>query len=160
MTEIDLETGEPIPGPRRSKYRKTEEEKDKPKSRSTSRSRTTAKEKVETELESRLERIFTKLATILKDRGDDELGSAIEEETRPMTTGFISLTANLPILRNPFILFLSAVELFLAFGRVGTILFQRFIARRTRRAQEFAEAQQQYYAEHPEQAPDGFVLAG
>lgn len=119
------------------------------KTKTTTRGRpttATVKDRLENELKTRLEAAFIKIADALQNRGDDELGEAIREERKAMTGGFVSLTAHIPIFRTPLLIILNLVELVLAFGRVGGILLNRYIARRQRKMEEQQQAQAEYQA--------------
>lgn len=101
-----------------------------------------AQERVETELVSRLHRTFDRIALALDSRGDEELAVVIREDAAAMTHGLVSLTRNLKVLRSPLLMALNLIEPVLAFGRVGRIMYGRFVARQARVAQERQEATQ------------------
>lgn len=142
--EIDLEVGEPdadeTPAQRRRRERRAARSSD---SGGSSRSRATAGVSTDDKsVSSRLGTAFTKLADQMDAREDEELATALREESAGMTQGLVSLTSTVPILRLPLMLVLAFAEPVLAFWRVGRILFYRFLNWRERRiimAQQQAE---------------------
>ncbi len=68
----------------------------------------------------------------------------------------MSLTRTVAWMRSPFLLLLSGLELLLAFGRVGSILFGRWVERRQRIAAERQAAMEEAAA----QAQDGSPVYG
>lgn len=88
------------------------------------------------EVRSQCSRAFEGIAKNRDTHEDEELATAVREEADAMTEGFVSLTTNLTFLRMPFIILLNLIITLLAFGRVGGILFSRFVERRERKMQE------------------------
>lgn len=139
LEEGDEELAEASPRERRRAARKAVREttsKPASKSASSSRSRASASDRVEAELLSRLDRTCLRIADMLTARGDDELAEAVREDRGPMSQGLVSLTSNVKLLRMPLIMALNLVEPALAFGRVGRILYNRFVDRQARRQTE------------------------
>lgn len=109
------------------------------------RSRPSVAQRAETELRERTVHVFQRIADTLAARDDEELATAISEDSEAMATGLVSLTRQVKWLRGPLLFFLSLAEPLLAFGRVGRILLRRAGEWRYRRAEERAgEPQQQY----------------
>lgn len=120
-------------------------------SKSSSRTSATQKlQQLETELRSRLDRTFDRLAEWRGSRGDAELAQVIEEDKEQMGQGLVSVTRIIPWVRGPLLMFLNLLEPVLAFWRVGRILFSRWVWRREQAAME---AQQQHVGE-PFVGPD------
>lgn len=126
---------------RRAAQREADKSGEKPKTR-TSRSKATSDAKVETELDSRLGRTFDRIAVALEQRGDDELASVVREDAGAMAQGLVSLTRSVKFLRSPLLMSLNLIEPILAFGRVGRIMYVRFLERQSRIAAERAQAQE------------------
>lgn len=105
-----------------------------------------ARERVEVELASRLDRTFDRIAIALSARGDEELADVIREDKEAMGQGLVSLTRSVKFLRSPFLMVLNLVEPVLAFGRVGRILYVRYAERQSRIA---IERQQQQESSSP-----------
>jgi hypothetical protein len=127
MTEIDLEIGDPSvadpsPAARRRRTARTKEDGTK--------KATQAPERSDEETSGKLNGVFGRIAEALRARGDEELATAIEEDSAAMGQGLVSLTRNFRPLRTPLLLALSVAEPVLAFGRVGRILADRFRQRR------------------------------
>lgn len=147
---LDLEQGDEelanaSPAERRRAARKAaSKEPESPRAKSSrsssSRSSASTRERVETELMSRLERICERIAQVLDSRGDEELASAIREDRDAMGQGLVSLTRNVKFLRGPLLMALNLIEPGLAFGRVGRILYIRFVDRQARIQMEREQA--------------------
>lgn len=88
-----------------------------------------AEQRSENELSRRLEEAFGRIAEQLLIRGDDELGDAITEDKGKMAKGLVSGTRRIPFLRGPLTIALDLAEPFLAFFRVGRIVFTRAYGR-------------------------------
>lgn len=101
-----------------------------------SRSSKATQEREGTELLSRLDRTFDRIALALEARGDAELADTIREDKTAMSQGLVSLTRSVKALRSPFLMLLNLVEPVLAFGRVGRILYVRLAERRARAIDE------------------------
>lgn len=131
---------------RRAAQRQADEEAAKATSKSrkssTSRSKAATEGRIETELASRLDRTFDRIAIALDQRGDDELAHVIREDAGAMSQGLVSLTRSVKFLRSPLLMALNLIEPVLAFGRVGRIMYFRFAERQARIAEERA-------AQHP-----------
>lgn len=106
---------------------------------------------------SKLNSAFGKLADQLASKGDDELATAINEESSGMTQGLVSLTKSVVFLRGPLVFIIELALVLLAFWRVGRILFIRALVRR-----ETIMAQRAQYEEAPPQPvtefPEGAVI--
>jgi len=105
------------------------------------------------EVRSQCSRAFEGIAKNRDVHDDPELATAVREEADAMTEGFVSLTTNLTFLRMPFIILLNLIITLLAFGRVGGILFNRFMERRERKIMEAQMAEQGFTY-----GPDGAVI--
>lgn len=154
---IDLETGEPDPDESPSARRRRERRESGGGSsssggRSSSSGSKGSGDRENTGLASRLNTAFSKIADQMAVRGDEELATALREERSAMSQGLVSLTSTLTPLRWPLVVLLSLVEPFLAFWRVGRILFFRFLNWRERR---IIEAQQQQAEYEAAQAAEG-----
>lgn len=115
----------------------------------------TATDKLDRELSDRLDSAFGQVVEWRTARGDEELATAISEDSHKMTQGLVSLTHFVVPLRRPLLIFLAFVEPVFAFGRVGRILFSRWTYRRQLRQEELATAQAAWDAEHNAQpSPD------
>lgn len=99
---------------------------------------------------NRVTTVFDRLVKNRRAAGDEELADAIEEDGKVMASSLVSLTTHVSGLRAPLIFLLSVAEPFLAFRRVGGILFRRWYEWRWRRA-----AQQS-----PEEEPETVAGAG
>lgn len=143
---LDLEEGDETladasPAERRRAARKAARSEQPAVKKSTSRSaRPAVRERVESELLSRLDRTFDRLAQMLDSRGDEELAHVIREDKDAMGQGLASLTRNVKFLRGPLLMALNLIEPALAFGRVARILYGRFAERQQRIADERAQA--------------------
>ncbi len=135
--EFDLEFGDPA--------RASPDEETKTRRRSSTRSSTARAEaeesKIETEIRSRLDRMWQRLVKGRRAKEDDELADAIEEDADAMTEGFMSVTTALPGLRGPVIMGLNILEPVLAFKRVVGILVVRFFYWRQSRNEPDVEYQ-------------------
>lgn len=153
MTELDLEKGDEAAANRITAMKEkaaTGGEK-KPLSAQGGRRKSggTARERVASnEIHSRVSRVLGKIADMMEVKEDEELATAIRENTDEMTQGFVSLTKNVTWLRNPLIMVLNLVEPTIAFWRVGTIVAGRWYERRQ---QVLWERQQQAGAVNNEQ---------
>jgi hypothetical protein len=167
--ELDLETGdaeraEMSPAERRRIAReaaaegKERSQQARASNKTTSARSQNARDKVEAELILRLDQAFDRIVKALMARGDEELASVINEDKGAMGQGLVSLTRNVKFLRGPLIFLLNVIEPVLAFGRVGRILYYRFMQRQERRAME----REQWQAEQQQQGEvvDGVVVAG
>lgn len=129
--DLDLNVGDPGRGDSRAEQRR--------RRRQTRTEETAPKEGfTEREVRAHLDRAFDGLAKNRDKSGDTDLAEAIREEGDAMTEGFVALTENVKPLRMPLVIILNILITVLAFGRVGGILFERWAARRERRAQERA----------------------
>lgn len=149
---LDLENGdeemaEATPAERRAAARKRATEARQPsvKKSTTKKSSSSAtdKSRLEGELTGRLNRALDRIAKALEARDDDELADTIREDSEAISQGFISLTRSIPLLRSPLVMLLNLLEPALAFGRVGRILYRRWVARSQRIAAERQAAQQE-----------------
>jgi hypothetical protein len=100
--------------------------------------------KVATEISSRLDRLFDRIAQWRESREDEELASAVREDTEMMVSGVVSLTGSFPFLRTPLIMLLSILEPLLAFGRVVRILVGRWMARRQAQVEQVTPSSDDY----------------
>lgn len=143
MPDIDLNLGDPTAakaptrpklggGPAGGKARPTVS----PKSGETLRASLNA----EKELKDRLVRTFTRASQALDNRGDEELATAIEEDTEIMSDSLVSIAKTAVPFRKFLTTILGVVEPLLAFARVGSILIRRLL---TRRMQQQEPADQQ-----------------
>lgn len=123
--DIDLERGDPGRADSASERRKRRRQ-------NTADSGSAQESFTEKEVREQLTRAFDGLAKGRDARGDEELAEAIREEGDAMTEGFVALTNNVKPFRLPLVIILNVVITLLAFGRVGGILWQRFLARRER----------------------------
>lgn len=87
-------------------------------------------EQSDSDLRARLETVFDRIADAADARGDDELATAVREDLEVMATGLVNLTKPFKALRRPIVGALAVVEPFMAFGRVGRLLFGRALDRR------------------------------
>ena len=71
-------------------------------------------DKIDSELASRIDRSFDKLADWIANRGDDELADAIREDKGPIGSGLVSVTRKVKFLRGPLFMFLSVFEIVLS----------------------------------------------
>lgn len=135
--ELDLEKGDPERADRIEGKTTTAK---KPMAQQRAAGRPTAREKAkqqeDTEVKSRLVRVFNRIADMLERKGDEELAEAIADTAEDMTQGFVSLTRNVTFLRGPLLMLLNLVEPTLAFWKVGGILFGRWYSRRVMSAEE------------------------
>lgn len=159
MSTIDLETGEPDPDETPAARRRRERRSSTGSSSSgSSASRSRGGSKPDnTSLASRLDAAFTKIADQLMARGgeeNEELATAIREESRGMSQGLVSLTATLTFLRWPLIVIMALVEPMLAFYRVGRLVLIRLLNWRERRIVAMQEAQQQSEWEAAQATPE------
>lgn len=88
------------------------------------------------EIRTELKRAFGNLADSRYAKGDTELGDAFKEEGDAMSEGLTQLTRAAAFLRNPIVIAINITIIFLAFGRVGGILFERVQRWRFARANE------------------------
>lgn len=144
---LDLEQGEEelanlSPAARRRAARKGAAEAKQQAKKPSSRARSSSSG-LETEISSRLHRVGNRIAEMLSTRGDDELAQAIRDDTDAMSQGLVSLTSNVKFLRGPLLMVLNLIEPSLAFGRVGRILYVRFVNRQARIASEREQAAQE-----------------
>lgn len=154
--ELDLETGDSSradPATERNARRRRRGTSGSSSSSSSTGAR--AEAKVETEIRSRLDRVFDRIAKAREARGDDELVEAIREDSDAMAQGFISLTSNIVPLRVPLLMLLNLLEPLLAFGRVGRILAGRLLTRRERRQAEREQAAAEQAAQEAGYAEPG-----
>lgn len=150
MSTINLEKGEPDPDESPSRRRRREKRDSGSSSSSSSSGGSTgssrASERENTSLVGRLDTAFTKLADQMAARDDAELAEALRDERHAMSQGLVSLTSSLTPLRPVLVVFLALLEPFLAFWRVGRILFMRFLQWRERRIIEAQQAQAEWEA--------------
>lgn len=99
-----------------------------------------------------LKGVFERIAVQREVKDDEELATAIREESDAMTAGLLSLTRNVPVLRGPLIIILNLIEPLLAFGRVLRILRDRFNLWRYQRSVVRAAAQSNMSVEEYEAA--------
>lgn len=130
--DINLDRGDPERADSASERRRRRRQ-------TTADSKTTSESFTEREVREQLTRAFDGLAKGREAREDHELAEAIREEGDAMTEGFVTLTNNVKPLRLPLVILLNVVITVLAFGRVGSILWYRFTARRAER--QFAREQ-------------------
>jgi actin-like ATPase involved in cell morphogenesis len=123
------------------------------KPRTTRSSVTPSRDRIDSEIQSRLERVLTRIAQTLENRNDEELATIVREDTTAMSGGIVSLTHNVKPLRSPIIMALNLVEPLLAFGRLGGVLFRRLRERQEIRRAEWEAAQ-------AAQVVDGEVING
>jgi hypothetical protein len=126
--ELDLEFGDPL--------RASPEGETRRRRRATTEAKSEADDTgaVETEIRSRLDRLFDRIVKAREAVEDEELAEVIREDADAMANGFISVTHNVPFLRLPLIMLLNILEPVLAFYRVARILVIRWFARRAERA--------------------------
>ena len=133
--DIDLSHGEPDRDSSASERRR--------RRRETRADSSAAQESfTEREVREQLTRAFDGLAKGREAREDGELAQAIREEGDAMTEGFVTLTNNVKPLRLPLVIILNVVITLLAFGRVGGILWNRWLVRREIRQMEVQQQQQ------------------
>lgn len=89
-----------------------------------------SQDRADRDLRTRLEGVFDRIAEAAEVRGDIELADAIAEDAKVMAQGLVSFTRPLRALRGPLLLLLGIVEPFMAFRRVGMLLFGRWYVRR------------------------------
>ena len=144
MSELDLTSGDPKRAARIAQIRDEQEEgaaasrarrgTAKPKSESSSSSSksksTSSKGSTDAGLKGQLKDAFERLAEQRNSKGDEELGTALQEEAESMAQGLISATRALPFLRQPLLFLLGVLVPVLAFWRVGSILANRWADRR------------------------------
>lgn len=146
---LDLEEGDETladasPAERRRAARQAAAKAKHAEGKSPRRAKPTASEsRIESELLSRLDRVFDRIALTLEARGDDELAGVIREDKGAMSQGLASLTHAVKFLRGPLLMSLNLVEPALAFGRVTRVLYSRWIERQTRIAEERAERERE-----------------
>ena len=162
MSELDLASGdldyeqeEPIPAAR-------ERARERRERRRTSRSglskkpasapRKTAAQKAEEEIIKRIDTTFDRIAEAFENREDDEMAAIFREEKVAMSQGLVNLTRNVTQLRPPLLWLLNIIEPLLSFGRLGRVLFGRFVMWRSRRLAE----REQMMAEMQTQQDNGF----
>lgn len=93
------------------------------------------------EVKGRMDRCLDRIAKWRREKGDNELAEAIEEDRQQLTGGFVAITGSFPWLRMPLIHVLNLVEPLLAFGRVARILIGRAADRwRMRQVRRAADA--------------------
>lgn len=143
LEEGDLEAADADPAERRRRARaaaRQEAAKEKNAAKPSSQTRRTkASERVETELLSRLMRVFDRIAKTLEARGDEELAHIVREDADAMCQGLASLTHSVKFLRSPLLMALNLVEPVLAFGRIIRVLYGRWLERQARIAAERQE---------------------
>lgn len=149
MDELDLERGDPEAADRITAAKDKKPLTAQGGRRKSGTSRPSTRDRVDGEINSRVTRVLGKIADMLDVKQDEELSSAIRENTDEMTQGFVSLTHNVKWLRNPLIMLLNLVEPTIAFWRVGTILAGRWYERR-----------QQVMYEHQQQAEQAAAATG
>lgn len=124
--DIDLDRGEPDDAAsRRRRRRQQRTEEPAPSEGFTER-----------EVRDQLTRAFEGIAKNRDARGDGELADAVREEGDAMTEGFVALTSAFTPLRLALVIALNLLITLLAFGRVGSILWYRWTARRAAAQQE------------------------
>ena len=148
--ELDLETGSGNPeggtGSRRQQRQKMRRERQAAEGgekKSTSKPRGS---RTDNEVKNQLVDVFRRIADQVEKRGDEELATALTEDGDKMAAAIASLTRTATFLRAPLLMVLNMVETFLAFFRVGGLLFERAIERRAVRLarREAAQADVQY----------------
>lgn len=142
--EIDLEIGDPSRATPEGESRRRR--RSSGSASSTSRAAQSDESRFESEISSRLDRVFDRIVKARRARDDEELAEVIEEDAEAMSQGFISLTKNVPFFRSPLILFLNVLEPILAFNRVGRILAVRIWARREERREKQEQQQAEWEA--------------
>jgi len=147
--ELDLETGG-RQSPREERRRRREGAGGESK---------TTSEKLDRELHGRLTGALDQVVEWRQAREDEELATAIDEDKEKMAKGLVSLTHVVVPLRQPLLIFLGFVEPLLAFGRVGRILAGRWFERRAQRAEEMAQAQAEWDAQHAANAGQPGVVS-
>lgn len=166
MSAIDLETGEPesestASARRRARREAASSSSSRSGSGSSSGSKGTS-DRENASLTGRLDTALSKIADQVAARGDEDgLAEAIREERHVMSQSMVSLTSSLTFLRVPLVVVLSLVEPFLAFRRVGVILFARFLRWRERRIMERQQAVAEWEATQESGMPpvvDGVVV--
>lgn len=149
MSTIDLESGEPESESTASARRRARREAASSSSGGSSGSSSSgskgSSDRENASLVGRLDTAFSKIADQVAVRGDEDgLAEALREERHAMSQGLVSLTSSLTILRVPLIIALSLIEPFLAFRRVGVILFGRFLRWREQRIFARQQAQEEW----------------
>ena len=138
-TELDLETGRSVAGGNGDGAKSSTPRRRRSSSSSSKRP------KVEVEIESRLERILSRLAELREGRGDDELAGALREDTQAIAGSIVSVTKPFGAPARRLVLTgLAVAEPLLAFGRIGRILAGRLAARRERLQREREAAAAEY----------------
>ena len=166
MSAIDLEHGEPEDESPAARRRRERREAASSSSGRGSGSGTGGgkggSDRENTSLVARLDTALSKIADQVSARGDEDgLAEALKEERHVMSQSMVSLTSNLTFLRVPLVVLLSLVEPFLAFRRVGVILFARFLRWRERRIAEREQAVAEWQAAQEAGMPpvvDGVVV--
>lgn len=144
LEEGDEELAKATPAQRRRAARKAAGENETREPAATrSRSSAAVQDRVESELVSRLDRTFDRIAKALDARDDTELADVIREDKEAMGQGLASLTRSVKFLRSPLLVVLNLVEPMLAFGRVGRIMYVRFAERQQRIVAERQSPEQQ-----------------
>jgi len=130
--DLDLSTGDPNRGDSASERRQRRRASRTKTASDTNRE--TGTEFTDSEVRRQLARAFDGLARGREAKPDPELAAAIREESDAMTEGFVTLTENVKPLRLPLMIVLNLLITLQAFGRVGGILWGRFVAWRNARA--------------------------
>lgn len=143
LEEGDAELAEATPAQRRRAARQAADGNTATAKKPAARSRAAAsQDRLETELASRLDRTFDRIAKTLEARDDIELADVIREDKDAMSQGLVSLTRSVKFLRSPLIMALNLVEPALAFGRITRVLYGRWADRQRRIATERQQQQQ------------------
>lgn len=150
--ELDLETGDPSRADPASERRRRRRERTAESGGTKKAPTATETSKLATEIRSRLDRVFDRIAEWRDARDDEELATVIREDKDMMAQGIVSLTNSFNPLRVPLLMGLNLIEPLLAFGRVVRVLVGRWMARRAAQQQAAAEAQG---AVNPEYADNG-----
>lgn len=152
MADLDLERGDPAAGERPRRRRRTTTGNSNPPEDAPQRDDS----EIAGRIKSQLDELFDRIVKARRAREDEELAEVVEEDAEAMTQGFMSLTNNVPFLRQPLIMLLNILLPVLAFNRVARILFIRFLERRAKRQEAQAQAQAEWEAE---QAINGQTVA-
>lgn len=149
LEEGDEELANATPAERRRAARKAATEGKETATKTPSRARAAVSDRAEAELVSRVSRTLDRIVKVLEAREDDELANIITEDRDAMSQGLVSLTKSIKILRSPFLIALNLVEPTLAFGRVGRVLYVRFMERQQRRAWERQNSDREEVPSYP-----------
>lgn len=104
-----------------------------------------------TNLTTRLREAIDRVGVTIENRGDEELGGVIREDSGVMAGGLVNATRRVKSLRAPLLILLDVIEPVMAFGRAGGIVFRRI---RDRRAMAMTEQAYDDGFVDPQAGPD------